>query len=123
MINSLFKSIIDADYASVVICSPEHIILYMNPAAVKNYANRGGAELVGKSIFGCHNPKSNEMIEKIVNWFAASPEHNSVHTFYNEKQQKDVYMIALRDDGGKLIGYYEKHEFRAKDTSPFYAMD
>ncbi len=31
-------------------------------------------------------------------------------------------MIALRNKDGDLIGYYEKHEFRAKDDSPFYAI-
>lgn len=34
-----------------------------------------------------------------------------VYTFHNEKQNKDVYMVALRDES-KLIGYYEKHEYR-----------
>ena len=45
-------------------------------------------------------------------WFADSKEHNMIHTFYNEKQNKDVYMVALRDEDGELLGYYEKHEFR-----------
>ena len=31
-------------------------------------------------------------------------------------------MIALRDDNGELIGYYEKHEYRTKDETPFYEM-
>ena len=34
--------------------------------------------------------------------------------YYNYKQNKDVYMVALRD-GEKLIGYYEKHEFRNRE--------
>ena len=29
-------------------------------------------------------------------------------------------MIALRDRDGSLLGYYEKHEYRIKDESPFY---
>ena len=28
----------------------------------------------------------------------------------------DVYMVALRDDDRKLIGYYEKHEYRNRET-------
>ena len=31
-------------------------------------------------------------------------------------------MIALRDETGTLLGYYEKHEFRRQDMSPFYEM-
>ena len=82
MLHQMFKSVIDQDRAAVVICDTEHTIVYMNPAAVQNYANRGGAELVGKSLLACHNERSNEMIRKIVSWFADSKEHNMIHTFY-----------------------------------------
>ena len=115
-----FKSIIDQDECSVVICNLEHTIIYMNPAAMNNYAKSGGKKLVGQSLFGCHNEKSNEMIERVVDWFGKSVNNNNVHTFYNEKQNKDVYMVALRDSEEKLIGYYEKHEFRDRDFSGFY---
>lgn len=67
-----------------------------------------------KSIMDCHNAESQEKMKKVIEWFDASPEHNIVYTFYNEKQNKDVYMVALRD-GEKLIGYYEKHEFRNRE--------
>ena len=123
MLHQMFKSVIDQDRAAVVICDTEHTIVYMNPAAVQNYANRGGAELVGKSLLACHNERSNDMIRKIVSWFADSKEHNMIHTFYNEKQNKDVYMVALRDEDGELLGYYEKHEFRNKETAKMYDFE
>lgn len=116
-----FKSIIDQDRCSVVICSLAHEILYMNPAAIENYAKRGGAKLVGQSIMDCHNAESREKMQQVVDWFAASPEHNLVYTFHNEKQNKDVYMVALRAEG-KLIGYYEKHEFRDRETMKLYDL-
>ena len=75
---------------------------------------------LGKSLMNCHNPKSKEIIEKVVAWFEEDKEHNRIHTFYNEKQAKDVYMVALRDEDGTLIGYYEKHEYRARDEEPYY---
>jgi hypothetical protein len=31
-------------------------------------------------------------------------------------------MVALRDDAGKLIGYYEKHEFRNPETMKMYDL-
>lgn len=43
-----------------------------------------------------------------------------IYTFYNEKQNKDVYMIALRDETNKLIGYYEKHEYRNREVAERY---
>lgn len=117
-----FKSIIGQDRCAVVICNLEHEIIYMNPAAVERYAKRGGAALVGKSLMDCHNPQSVEMIRKVVAWFAQSRENNIVYTYYNEKENKDVYMIALRDEDGTLIGYYEKHEYRNLETAKKYDL-
>lgn len=117
-----FKSIIDQDRCAVVICNLEHEIIYMNPTAVERYAKRGGAALVGKSLMDCHNPQSVEMIRKVVSWFAQSTENNIVYTYYNEKENKDVYMIALRDEDGTLIGYYEKHEYRNRETAKMYDL-
>lgn len=122
-VDELLKSIIDQDNCAVVVCDIEHKIVYMNPAAVKNYAKYGGQAILGQSLMNCHNPQSREMIEKVVEWFGKSSDNNRVHTFYNEKQNKDVYMIALRDGEKNLIGYYEKHEFRNRDNTPFYEMN
>lgn len=118
---SFFKSIVDQDRSSVVICNLKHEIIYMNPAAVESYAKRGGDKLVGRSLLDCHNPGSAEKIRQVVDWFAADVNHNIVYTFHNEKQNKDVYMVALRD-GGKLIGYYEKHEYRNPETMKRYDL-
>ena len=35
-------------------------------------------------------------------------------------RNKDVYMIALRNYRGELIGYYEKHEYRTPETEKPY---
>ena len=122
-LNPYFKSIIDQDRESVVICDLNHIIIYMNPAAVVDYKKYGGASLLGKSLLNCHNPHSVEAIGKVVDWFAADADHNIVYTYYNPKHVRDVYMVALRDDEGKLIGYYEKHEYRNPETMKRYAME
>ena len=50
----------------------------------------------------------------------ADESHNIVYTFHNDKQNKDVYMVALRDSNKKLIGYYEKHEYRDRETADLY---
>ena len=56
----LFKSVLDQDTAPVVLCDLNHTILYMNPAAIRNYAKRGGEKLIGQSLLACHNPHSQE---------------------------------------------------------------
>lgn len=115
-----FKSIVDQDSCAVVVCNLSHEIIYMNPAAAEQYAGRGGAALVGQSLMECHNAQSAGMIEKVVAWFSESPEHNRIYTFRNEKENKDVYMVALRDEDRTLIGYYEKHEYRNVETGRVY---
>ncbi len=108
------------DRCAVVICNLAHEIIYMNPAACARYEKRGGANLVGKSLLDCHNAASQEMIQKVLNWFQESDTHNIIYTFHNEKENKDVYMVALRDEAGRLIGYYEKHEYRTAETESLY---
>ena len=118
-----FKSIIDSDEAPVVVCSLDHTIIYMNPSAVKRYEKRGGQALMGKSLLECHNADSNGKIQKIVDWFGTDSNNNKVFTFFNEKENKDVYMVALRSEDGTLIGYYEKHEYRSRETERKYKFD
>lgn len=115
-----FKSVVDQDRCPVVLCDLNHTVLYMNPAAGLRYAQRGGMALVGKSLLDCHGPKSNEMIERVVEWFQADQGHNLIYTFRNDRENKDVYMVALRDGAGTLIGYYEKHEYRDQETMKIY---
>ncbi len=119
----LFKSVMEQDRAPIVICDLSHTIVYMNSAAVENYKKRGGEKLLGQSIFDCHNEKSCEMIKRVVSWFGKDKNNNLVYTFKNTKYNKDIYMVALRDESGELIGYYEKHEFRNGETMKRYDID
>ncbi len=117
-----FKSIIDQDICPVVICNIEHEIIYINPAAAERYAKKGGYKLVGRSILDCHNENSNKKIKKVMEWFMKSPDNNRIFTFHNSKENKDIYMIALRNDKGELIGYYEKHEYRTLENAKAYEV-
>ena len=121
-LSEVFKSVLEADRAAVVICDLEHNIIYMNPVAIARYEKWGGKDLLGKSLLDCHNDKSREMINKVVDWFKASKDNNMVYPSYNQKENKDVYMVALRDDSENLIAYYEKHEYRNRETMKMYEM-
>ena len=112
MLNKLFKSILEQDTAPIVVCNTDSVIVYMNPSAKERYHK----DLTGSNLKDCHNTKSNEMIERVLAWFGESRDNNSVYTYHNDKENKDVYMVALRDDEGTLIGYYEKHEYRNMET-------
>ena len=114
-----FKSIIDQDSAPIVICDLDSVIVYMNPASVKAYR----ADLTGRNLALCHSSESNEKIRRVLAWFQASPEHNCVFTSRGDRENKDIYMVALRNGQGQLIGYYEKHAYRDPETALPYTMD
>lgn len=69
----------------------------------------------------CHNHESGEKIQQVVDWFREDDSYNIIYTFHNEEQNKDVYMVAIREKG-KLIGYYEKHEYRNNEEMKFYDL-
>ena len=116
MINRLLKSVLDQDTAPVVVCDIDDTIVYMNPCAIRRYHK----DLTGCSIKDCHPPKANEMIDKVITWFKDGMDNNIMYTYRNDEENKDVYMVALRDDNGTLIGYYEKHEYRNRETVGLY---
>ena len=115
-LSKFFKSIIEQDGAPIVICNLEHTVIYMNGAARREY----GVDLVNKSIKSCHNSDSNQKIDRVVNWFKESEQNNIVYTAHSNSKNKDLYMVALRDDDGTLIGYYEKHEYRSRESEKLY---
>lgn len=116
----LFRSVLEQDRSAIVICDINHVIVYMNRTAIERYEKRGGEKLIGRSLLDCHNKHSNEMIEKVVSWFKEDKSNNMIYTYHNPKENKDVYMVALRDNEGNLIGYYEKHEYRDKENAKMY---
>ena len=84
----------------MVLCNLEHEIIYMNPAAIKDYVKWGGADLIGRSLLACHNDKSKEMIKRVVDWFAADKDHNIVPKTIIKPIQEPMHMI---DDKKKSI--------------------
>ena len=118
MVNKLLKSVLDQDKAPIVVCDINHIICYMNPAAILRYHR----DLTGRSIKDCHPKEANDKIDKVLSVFAESTENNIVYTFRNDEENKDVYMVALRDEKMNLIGYYEKHEYRSSETAALYSL-
>ena len=120
-LGTYFKSVIDQDKAPVVICDADHTIIYMNPSAIANYAKYGGAALLGSNILDCHGPASRESILRVTEGFRAGEGSDIVFTTRSSRQNKDVYMVALRDEDGNYIGYYEKHEYRDPETAEKYS--
>ena len=63
MDSTLFEHLLNSLKSPVMFCDTEHIIRYMNRAAVEHYT--GGKGLLGSSVLACHNERSCEEIREI----------------------------------------------------------
>ena len=67
----------------VTVCDLNAIIVYMNKASVLGFYKYGGADLIGKSLFGCHLPVSCDKIREMLEY----PQTNTyVINKHNEKR-------------------------------------
>lgn len=82
----------------------EHIIRFMNKVALQHYDK--GEKLLGTSIFDCHNDESNKMIKEIYGKMQSGLDEELI----TDNKKYRIYMRAIRDDDGNLLGYYERYE-------------
>lgn len=55
------------NYPSVVtVCDTDGIIIAMNTLSVEAFKKRGGADLIGTSLFDCHPEPANKIIRKLL---------------------------------------------------------
>jgi transcriptional regulator with PAS, ATPase and Fis domain len=108
MINQeILQALLDSLVDPVVFVDTEHVIQFMNTSAIKRYEKRGGKNLIGKSIFSCHNEQSQQKMLQIFQSFFKDEEEQFL--VINKEKQK-TYMRAVRNQQGDLIGYYERFE-------------
>jgi PAS domain-containing protein len=98
-------AILDSVPDIILVADTNHVTRYMNQAAVAFY--QGGADLIGRSLLDCHNEQSQrEMIEILAAMHAGEQER-----LISQTDEKRVYMRAVRDPDGKVLGYYERYEW------------
>lgn len=104
----LLTAILDSLTESVTFADNDHIVRYMNVRAIEQFAKRGGEKLVGTSLLDCHNEESKATIRAI---------HREMMTegleerMTSDTPERRLYMRAVRDAEGKLLGYFERYEF------------
>jgi len=77
---------------AVTICDTDGIIVYMNEKSIANFSKWGGRELIGKSLFDCHNPTSNEKIRELLK----TGEDN---IYFSKTSGKIIHQTAWREKG------------------------
>ncbi len=109
MINAtLMAAILDSLKDPVLFADTEHIIRYMNKAAIAHYSE--GESLIGRSLLDCHNEQSQQQIIEILAAMQAGEEERLI----TDSEEHRIYMRAVRGAGGQVLGYYERYEPPAK---------
>ena len=100
----LLSAFLDSLAHMFVFVDRDHVIRYMNRVAVERMEE--GEALIGRSIFDCHNEESCRMIHEV---FAALEAGEDERLITDDEKQR-IYMRAVRDPAGRLLGYYERYE-------------
>ena len=100
----LMTLLLDSWNESVVFVDTNHIIQYINAPARMHYAKWGN--IIGKSIFNCHNSDSCQIIRDCFTRLQNGEEE----ILFADNEKHRVYMRAVRDNKSKLVGYYERYE-------------
>ncbi|WP_282432961.1 PAS domain-containing protein [Desulfosporosinus sp. Sb-LF] len=101
--------ILDSYPYPVVFVDCDHIIRHMNKKANYHYyQERRYRDLIGKSVFTCHqNVESVEMIKAAVEKLK---NHASEVFLHVNVRNERVYIVPVRDESGRLLGYFERFE-------------
>lgn len=101
----VLKAILDSYPYEVVFVDLNHTVQYMNAAAKRRYPGR---VRIGQSLFNCHNEGSKGKIEKFLE--RAENGEDEMFEVYNTKTGEREFFTPVRDNSGKVIGYFERHE-------------
>jgi transcriptional regulator with PAS, ATPase and Fis domain len=85
----------------ITVCDTNGLIVYMNKASQKMLEKYDSKNLIGKSLFDCHNSQSNEIIKGLI----ANEESNSYFTLKNGIK-KFIHQTPWYVDG-KISGLIE----------------
>jgi transcriptional regulator with PAS, ATPase and Fis domain len=84
---------------AVTVCDINGIIVYMNEKSISNFSKWGGKELIGKSLFDCHNPTSNEKIRELL-------QTGNDNIYISKNSGKLIHQTAWREND-KICGLVE----------------
>ncbi len=100
----IMAAILDSLKEPILFADTEHVTRYMNEAAIAHYEE--GDSLIGRSLLECHNEQSQKMMIEIL----AAMHEGEVERLITDNEKHRIYMRAVRDAGGDVLGYYERYE-------------
>ncbi len=96
LLNSIKDPILFAD--------TNNIVQYMNKAGVEYYEE--GEKLLQSNLLKCHNDESQKMMIEIL----AEMETGLEEKMITDNEKYRIFMRAVRDEKGNLLGYFERYE-------------
>ena len=99
----LHAALLDSLEDPVLFADCDHITRYMNAAAVAHYSE--GRALIGRSLLDCHDEESNRMIHQVFEDLKSG----ATERLITDTEKWRIWMRAVRDPDGNLIGYYERY--------------
>jgi DUF438 domain-containing protein len=97
---TLMAAILDSLKDPLLFVDTDHIIRYMNKAAIPRYEE--GEALLGRSLLDCHNERSQQIIVETLAALQAGEEEGLI----SENEERRIYMRAVRDPDSRVWGYY-----------------
>lgn len=105
----LMKNILDSYPYPIVYVDNDYIIRFMNRnAEYYYYTERGYSNLIGKSLFDCHDKP--ESIERIKAGYEKMKSDGKDMFVGVSVRNLRIYMQCVRNDEGKPIGFIERFE-------------
>jgi len=101
----LMAAILDSLKEPILVADTDHVTRYMNKAAVDYYEE--GDCLLGRSLLECHNEQSQATMIEIL---AAMQARGLEERLITDNEKYRIFMRAVRDPGGRVLGYYERYE-------------
>ena len=79
---------------AITVCDREGIVLAMNEASAKAFADQGGAKLIGSNLLDCHPEPSRSKVRRLL-----ETQQRNVYTIEKQGVRKLVYQTPWYRDG------------------------
>ena len=107
--NTIMKGILDSYPYPIVFVDSDYIIRFMNRyAEYYYYKERAYGNLIGNSLFDCHDNASSR--ERIMQAFEKMKSDGKEVFLGVSSRNQRFYMQGVRNDAGELIGFFERFE-------------
>jgi hypothetical protein len=111
----LATALLDSLKDSLLFADTNHVIRYMNQAAIAHY--KEGAALLGRSVLDCHQKEESR---QRIRDAGAALQQGADEQLVSDGQKQRTFMRAVRDENGRLLGYYERKEPKTGGTAATY---